>query len=292
MHREALESSRRLNRWHSWVLLLAMGSLLALIAWLLAGPYTALGAFLVLVLAHQLNRHLPPRLLMRLYRARPLAYQEAPDLHRALKELSRRAGLPREPVLYYIDSPQPNAIAVGTRKDSAIAISDGLVRQLDWQPLLGVIAHELAHIRHQDVQLLTFAELIGRLVNYLVLVGLVLIGVSLPLVLLTDLKINWLAPILLLLAPLLCRRLQLSLSQTREFEADRGSAELLGTPLPLINALRLLEYAPDGPLHRFFLPHRRRPRPADVGTHPSTEARIQRLKALEPDRGWRVPLPP
>lgn len=285
IHRQTLTESRRQNRWHSWLLLLAMSLLLAAIGWLLAGPFAALAAFTVILIGYLFNSRLPPHLLLRFYRARPLTRSEAPTLYPALDELSLRAGLPRAPALYFIASPMPNAIAMGSPQDSAIALSEGLVRKLGWMPLLGVLGHELSHISHQDLQLLTFAELIVRLASYLALVGLALITISLPLVIMTDLQINWMAPLLLIAAPLLCHRLHLALAQTREFEADRGSAELLGSSLPLMDALNRLEELPDSLLYRLFMPHRRRTRPDETGTHPPTEARIARLRALENDLG-------
>ncbi len=270
------------NRLHSAVLLAVMGGFLALLGWMiwgLAGIAMLLGAGLGSLL------FIPgaqPTMVMRLYGARPLAPRQAPMLFRALGLLSERAGLPAVPQLFYIPSRTANAFAVGNRDNAAIGLSDGLMRQLNLRELSAVLAHEISHVRYNDLWVMGLADLISRLTRLLSLFGQFLLLLSLPAFLFYEVLVNWFAILLLILAPSLSALAQLALSRTREFEADRGAAELTGDPEALISALIRIERSQGGWLEQIFLPGRRLPDPSLLRTHPDTADRIARLREFAP----------
>ncbi len=222
--------------------------------------------------------------------ARALPWHRAPELTQLSLELARRAGLPRAPVLYLLPAPEPQAMAVGGRSDPALAVTPALLRQLGPRELAGVLAHEIAHLRHGDTRLMAAAHGFGRMAE--------LAGQLGGLMLLTNLLLGlfvgrWAfapgAVLLFLLAPTVTGLLRLALSRLREFEADRGAVELTGDPRGLASALQRIEQRRRGLLARLapWVAVPRRGGPALLQTHPPTEQRIRRLLALE-QRARRV----
>ncbi|MGD8643477.1 MAG: zinc metalloprotease HtpX [Chromatiales bacterium] len=285
MNANLLERHRVGNALQSLLLLGGMLAILALIGRLLAGPEGMVmtliaGAFLLLI-----GPRISPALMLRLYGARPLSPSHAPRLHALLRELSARAGLGDVPELHYLPSRVMNAFTVGSRRHAAVAVSDGLLRAMNLRELAGVLAHELSHVRHNDMWVMGLADMVSRLTGALSFVGLLLVLVNLPLLMFTELSISWFAILLLVLAPSISALLQLALSRTREYEADRGAVALTGDPRGLASALAKLERYPSGLLERILLPGRRMPDPSLLRTHPHTQARIERLLSLsvEPD---------
>jgi heat shock protein HtpX len=167
---------------------------------------------------------------MRLYRARPVSAQEAPALWNAVQALTERAGLPRWPELYYLPSQVMNAFAVGTPVNSAIGLTDGLLRHLDLREIVGVLAHEISHVHNNDLRVMGLADLFSRGTSILSLLGQILLLLNLPLILFTQVTVNWWAIALLVFAPNLSALAQLALSRTREFDADLNAARLTGDP--------------------------------------------------------------
>jgi heat shock protein HtpX len=232
-----------------------------------------------------LGQRISPRWVLRMYGARPLAMYEAPALHDMVRALSQRAGLPAPPALYYLPSRTMNALSVGTRDSPALGVTDGLLRTLSPRELRGVIAHEIAHIRQNDLRVLTFADLIGRMTGFLSTVGQFLLFLNLPLLLMGRAPVSWLAVILLLVAPSASGLLRLALSRTREVDADLGAARLTGDPLGLASALRKMECYGASWLDRMLRPYRM-PSRSLFRTHPTTEERVQRLLDLvRPEHG-------
>jgi len=135
------------NRLQSLLLLIVMGSFLGLLGWLLWGEAGIIWLLILGTILLVLNPIASPWLIMRLYRAVPLSSYQAPDLNLALAELAQRAGLTKTPSLYYIPSSMANAFTVGRRNEAAIAITDGLLRSLNYREMVGVLAHEMSHIR-------------------------------------------------------------------------------------------------------------------------------------------------
>ena len=119
-------------------------------------------------------------LTLRLYGARPLHPDEAPDLWAVLRELAARAGLPTVPVPHYVPSGVVNAFATGSKHHAAIALTDGLLRSLTPRELTGVLGHEIAHIANEDLRVMGLADSISRLTHLLALLGQLAIVLSLP----------------------------------------------------------------------------------------------------------------
>lgn len=180
-------------------------------------------------------------LTLRLYGARPLHPNEAPDLWAVLRELAARAGLPAVPVPHYVPSGVVNAFATGTKHHAAIALTDGLLRSLTPRELTGVLGHEIAHIANEDLSVMGLADSISRLTHLLALLGQIMLLFSLPALLWGTVAIQWPALLLLAVSPQLALLAQLGLSRVREFDADRLTAELTGDPQGLALALAKIE---------------------------------------------------
>ncbi|MDH2013615.1 zinc metalloprotease HtpX [Pseudomonas juntendi] len=220
-------------------------------------------------------------LTLRLYGARPLYPDEAPDLWAVLRELAARAGLPAVPVPRYVPSGVVNAFATGSKHHAAIALTDGLLRSLTPRELTGVLGHEIAHIANEDLRVMGLADSISRLTHLLALLGQLAIVLSLPALLLGVAEVNWPALLLLAVAPQLALLAQLGLSRVREFDADRLAAELTGDPHGLASALAKIERVSRS-WRAWLLPGWGNPEPSWLRTHPATAERIERLLELAP----------
>lgn len=212
-------------------------------------------------------------LTLRLYGARPLHPNEAPDLWAVLRELAARAGLPAVPVPHYVPSGVVNAFATGTKHHAAIALTDGLLRSLTPRELTGVLGHEIAHIANEDLRVMGLADSISRLTHLLALLGQIMLLFSLPALLWGTVAIQWPALLLLAVSPQL---VLLGLSRVHEFDADRLTAELTGDPQGLALALAKIERES----RAWLLPGWGNPEPSWLRTHPATTERIQRLREL------------
>ena len=233
-------------------------------------------------------------LTLRLYGARPLHPDEAPDLWAVLRELAARAGLPAVPVPHYVPSGVVNAFATGSKHHAAIALTDGLLRSLTPRELTGVLGHEIAHIANEDLRVMGLADSISRLTHLLALLGQLAIVLSLPALLLGVTEVNWPALLLLAVAPQLALLAQLGLSRVREFDADRLAAELTGDPHGLASALAKIERVSRS-WRAWLLPGWGNPEPSWLRTHPATAERIERLLELAPPPAmppWRSPATP
>lgn len=277
---ERFFSHRGVNRLQTLLLLGLMTGYAGLVSWLLWG---ADGLWFVLLWAAALllfSPQLSGRWVLRMYGARPLLLAQAPQYHQALTVLAQRASLPRPPSLWWIPSPMVNAFAVGRRDESAIAVTDGLLRTLSPRELVAVLAHEAAHIAHGDLFVMSLADIISRITSAMSFAGLVLIFLSLPQAL-SGGDVNWWPLILLAAAPQVNLLAQLGLSRTREFNADLTAAQLTGDPEGLASALVKLEQVQNGFLRRIFFPGQGVPEPSWLRTHPTTEERVQRLRDLQ-----------
>jgi heat shock protein HtpX len=289
MNEERLLAHKLRNNLQTVALVGSLGALCVYLAWFIGGPLFAWGAAIGVLLLYLANPAVSPRLVMALYRGRPVAWEEAPRLYAILRELGRRAGLERLPVIYYVPTRLMNAFTAGTRSEAAIAVSDGLLRRMDLRELAGILAHEVSHIANGDTRVMALADLVTRITGLLSLMGQFLLVVSLPLWLLTDVEIPWIPMLVLLFAPTVSALVQLALSRSREYEADRSAVELSGDPAGLASALEKLEYYQRGAWERFVLPGQRIPDPSLLRTHPPTEERVRRL--LELGARERLPRP-
>lgn len=270
------------NRLQSLLLLAVMAGFLTLLGWLLWG---SAGIFLLLFLGCLLlvlNPITSPWLIMRMYRASYMTPGQAPALYSTLTKLARRADLSRVPELYYVPSSMINAFTVGSRSEAAIAVTDGLLRNLETREVTGVLAHEVSHIHNNDTWVMGIADIFSRLTTLLSLFGQFLLLLNLPLILISDTRIDWLAILILIFAPTLSTLAQLGLSRTREYDADLNAVRLTGDPEGLASALVKIERHSGSIFEHIFLPGRRIPEPSLLRTHPPTEERVSRLMELQP----------
>ena len=268
------------NRLQSLLLLLFMGGFLTLLGWLLWGGFGVLLLLFFGLMTVLFNPSLSPRVIMRLYRASAVTPAQAPALYNIVRELARRAGLTNLPTLYYIPSNIINAFTVGNREQSAIAVSDGLLRMLDSREQIGVLAHEISHVRSNDMWVMGLADMFSRMTSLLSLIGQLLFIVNIPLLLFSEVGIDWFAILILILAPHVSALAQLRLSRTREYDADLNATRLTGDPEGLARALTKIERAQGSWLEQMFFPGRRLPEPSVLRTHPPMEERVRRLLAL------------
>lgn len=273
----------RSNFLQTLTLLGAIGMLLmvaATIVWGLTGAALCAAGLLAIYL---LAPRVPPETVMRLYRGTLVPRDPQSQLSSLLDVLTYRAELPQRPQLYVIPSMTLNAFATGSPHHSAIAITEGLLRRLSLREISGVLAHEISHIRNNDLQVMGQADVVTRFLQLLWYLALALAVMNLFAMLQGEKVVSWLTVLLLYTAPAVSSLLQLGLSRTREFEADADAVALTGDAMGLASALRRLETY-TGHFWEdlmFPVPARRVPQPSLLRTHPTTEDRVQRLLALD-----------
>lgn len=278
----ALRANKWTNQLQSLLLVVGMGLLMMVIGWLLFGQ---LGVWLASGLAIYnllFGSTVSPRAVLRAYHAQPLTAYEAPELLGLFSQLVERADLPHPVQLWYVPSQVPNAFAVGTGKDSSVAITDGLIRLLGQRELAGVLAHEIAHVRHRDTTVMGIADTMGRIATGIARFGVLLVVLGLPTLLFGQGLGPWfLAGLLMLGAPLAVFLLQMALSRSREFQADLGAAEITGDPLGLASALQKLErYQQRGWKGRILQPGQYQLEPSWIRSHPPTSERVKELEEI------------
>lgn len=275
-----------LNYLQTLLLVLMLLAILAISGQLLFGDSGLWAALGVGLFALMVEPGAAARLTLRLYKARPLAPAEVPRLFELVRILARRAGITSMPQLYYVPSQVANAFAVGSRQSPAIAVSDGLLRLLDQRELVAVLAHEMSHISHGDLRVMGLADSVSRLTSLLAAMGQLLMLLSLPLILLGDMQINWWGFLFLILSPQLALLAQLGLSRVREYDADLNAVRLTGDPQGLAMALARIDKVSQN-WRRWVMPGWGNPEPSWLRTHPETSQRIQRLLEQTPDpRQW------
>jgi len=272
------------NRIHTAALLIGLGMLLAALGWLFGGQ---LGLIWVAFLGAAImffGPRVSPLLILKVQRARRMSPYHYGDIYQYSGTLAHRAGLAGPPQLFLIPTSGLNAFALELEKGQpAIAMTAGLLDHLSRRELVGVLAHEISHLRHRDTKVMYLAAVMNHLVGTFAGFGRLLLLVSLPLFLLTGTLLNWFPLLLMALAPIPSQMLQLALSRTREFDADLGAAQLTGDPNGLASALTKLDRFEENFFQRLFFPTRQ---PNDwLRTHPQSKERIRRLRnlSLNPD---------
>lgn len=270
------------------VLMAAITALFMLLGAYVGGRQGMVVALLVACGLNFFSYWFSDKLVLKMYNAREVDETSAPQFYRMVAELVQRAGLPM-PRVYVIDEAAPNAFATGRNPEhAAVAATTGIMQVLSANELRAVMAHELTHVAHRDILIstisATMAGAISMLANFAVFFG----G--------RDSEGRPANPIaglaVMLLAPLAASLIQLAISRAREFEADRGGAELSGDPRSLASALEKIQaYARGTPL----IAAERNPQTAQMmiinplhgggiaslfSTHPSTEERVARLLAM------------
>jgi len=272
------------------ILMAAITALFMAIGSLLGGRQGMVLALLIALGMNFFSYWFSDKLVLKMYNAQEVDESSAPQFYRMVRELAQTAQLPM-PRVYLIEEDAPNAFATGRNPEhAAVAATTGIIRVLTERELRGVMAHELSHVRHRDILIstisATMAGAISMLANFAMFFG----G--------RDSEGRSTNPIVgllvMLLAPLAASLIQMAISRAREFEADRGGAEISGEPRALASALQKIHRAAQGiPLETA----ERHPETAQMmimnplsagglrglfSTHPSTEERVERLLAMAP----------
>jgi len=277
------------NTSKTFLLIAALTALAGGAGYVFGGLEWAISAIGIMAIINALAVFSSDSLVLAMHRARPLGQRDLPWLHDMVTSLAARAGIPK-PTLYIVDDPAPNAFATGRSPASGVvAVSTGLLELCNRREVEGVLAHELAHIVHRDILIQTITatlagaiSLLAHLAGYMMLFA----GRSSdddgpnPIVLL----------VFMVLAPLLAALIQMAVSRTREYEADRAGARIAGTPEGLASALAKLggyhrrapsRHAEPAMAHLYIAHPRIRGGFAGLfSTHPPIEERIRRLRAL------------
>ena len=268
------------NRLQSVLLLGGMALLVAVCGWILFGPIGLIGVAIAVGAALLFGSRFSARMVLRMYKAERLSSSQLPEVFRIIEHLAARAGLERAPALYYVPSAMMNAFAVGRREDAVIGVTDGLLRALNLRELAGVLAHEMSHVRNNDVWLMGMADLASRLTRMMSLAGAGLLLLSLPMWMQGGSLVSFVLILLLMFSPQLTTLLQLALSRAREFDADLDAAGLTGDPAGLASALAKLERQQRGHWEQILMPGRKLPEASLLRSHPPTKDRIARLTSL------------
>ncbi|MDQ2676068.1 MAG: zinc metalloprotease HtpX [Actinomycetota bacterium] len=271
------------------LLMATLTGLLVGIGALVGGPDMALTFLIVALVINLGSWFFSDKIAIKMSGAKPVTEEQAPGLYQMVRELCTRADLPM-PSLYVIPQEQPNAFATGRNpKNSAVAVTAGIMKRLSEDELRGVIAHELAHIRNRDVLLQSVASAIGGAITY---IGYMLLWFggdedSGPLGLVAALA-------LVILAPIAASLIQLGVSRQREYSADATGAEICGNPESLASALlRLEESAQEIPMQvnqaaeplYIVKPFKGGGMASLFSTHPPIEERVRRLRQMRPALG-------
>lgn len=274
-----LNEHTRTNRRQAIVLIAGLVAIVGVCGSLIAGPWGLLFALAGAGLVVVSTTRQATSVVMRMYKAQQLHAGNAPELVGLFEALVRRAELRQMPRLFYVPSKTLNAFAIGHGEEASVALTAGLVQRLNPRELAGVIAHELSHIQHNDLFVMSLADGLSRITTALGQAGQLMILLSLP-ALLMGYDFPWLGALVLFFAPGISALLQLALSRSREYNADIGAVRITGDPLGLASALARLETVHNSWFDRVVLPGRRQEQPALLRTHPHTSDRIERLNAI------------
>jgi heat shock protein HtpX len=280
------------NTIKTYILLAALGGLLVVIGGGVAGGSGALIGLVIGLVFVGASYWFSDKLAIKAARARPVTEQEMPDYYRIVRELTAAAGMPM-PKLYVSPDMQPNAFATGRSPDhAAVAVTQGILQVCDWEELRGVLAHEISHVGNRDILIGSVAAAVAMGITFVARIamwGAIFGGGGRD----DDRGSNPIAMLaLVILAPIAAMLLQMALSRSREFEADRSGARLIGTGEPLARALAKLDAAArrvpmevDPAQAQKYIINPLTGRQVNFAklftTHPPTEERIARLRARE-----------
>ncbi len=277
------------NHTKTFLLISALTALAGGVGYVFGGMEWAFGAIVVMGLVNFFMFLVSDQVVLAMHRGRLVGPRELPWLHEIVERLARRAGIPK-PSLYIVEDPAPNAFATGRSPSSGVvAVTTGLLDLCDQREIEGVLAHEIAHIVHRDMLISTIAATLAGAISMLAnLAGYMLLFAGRtsdedgpnPLAML----------VFMVFAPLVAALIQMAISRTREYEADRLGAELAGTPRGLASALAKLggyharrpaRHADPALAHLYIaMPRVRGGLESLFSTHPPIEERIRRLMAM------------
>lgn len=280
-----------MNHFRTFLLMLVLTALFILVGSAIGGKSGAIYAFVFAALMNFFAYWFSDKIVLRMYGAREVSQQEAPELHRIVAELTNKASMPM-PKIYVMENDTPNAFATGRNPEhAAVAVTTGLMRILSRDELTGVIGHELSHIRHRDILISTIAATIAGAISMLASMarwGAIFGGAR------SDDEEgggggNFLFVLLFtMVASIAAMLIQMAISRSREYLADEGGAHL-SHPLSLSKALAKLDMAArripmeanPSTAHMFIV------NPLSGGgvlslfsTHPPIEERIARLEEM------------
>jgi len=291
--RPALKPGGAFNWFKTFGLMAGLTFLLMWVGGAIGGQSGAAIAFCFAFAINFFSYWFSDKLALRSNGARPLAREEAPWLYEMVEKLAKRAGIPAPP-LFLIPTETPNAFATGRNpQHAAVAVTEGILRLMDRRELEGVLAHELSHVVNRDTLITTFAATLAGAVSQLAMMwrwGAMFGGYGGFEGRGDDRRGGGLGVLLaVLLAPLAALLLQLALSRRREYAADESGARLVGDPEGLAEALEELErgnrqlpFDASPTTAPLFIvnPLSGRGFTALFSTHPSTEKRVARLRAM------------
>jgi heat shock protein HtpX len=280
-----------LNFLRTTILLAALTALFMGVGYLIGGTSGMWIAFVVAALTNLFGYWNSDKLVLRMQNAHAVDPRSQPDLYATVEALSQRAGIPT-PKLYVIDTDQPNAFATGRNpQNAAVAVSSGLLRYLEPREVAAVIAHELAHIKNHDTLTMTITATFAGAISMLAQFGLFFGG--------GNSRDNPLGPIGVLIAvivaPIAAVLVQMAVSRTREYEADKDGAHIMGDPISLASALNKISQmarrtvnigAERNPAqaHMYIINPLNGQRMDNLfSTHPNVENRIAQLQRLAAD---------
>ena len=280
-----------MNSLRTGILMAAMTGLFLAVGFLLGGTGGMVIAFLIALGMNAFAYWNSDKMVLRMYRARQVDRNTAPALVGMVEQLADNAGLPM-PRVYLIDDDQPNAFATGRNpENAAVAATTGLLSRLTSEEVAGVMAHELAHVKNRDTLTMTITATIAGAISMLANFGLFFGGNrNNPLGLVG-------AILIMFLAPMAAALVQMAISRTREYAADRMGAEICGRPLWLASALEKIDRAASGidnqvaennpaTAHMFIInPLHAHRMDGLFTTHPRTANRIHRLQAMAAEMG-------
>ena len=282
-----------MNTLRTGLLLAAMTGLFLAVGYLLGGQTGMVMAFAVAAGMNFFAYWNADKMVLRMHGARLVDRAAAPDFYDLVAELAQRGNLPM-PQIYIMDNPQPNAFATGRNpENAAVAATTGLLQMLSRDEIAGVMAHELAHVKNRDTLLMTMTATIAGAISMLVNFGMFFGG--------NRGRNNPLGAIgaiaLMIMAPLAAMLVQMAISRTREYGADRGGAEISGNPAALASALAKMSGAAHrignaaaeanpATAHLFIINPLSGQRMDNLfSTHPDTENRIAVLQAMTAETG-------
>lgn len=279
--REARAHARS-NHGQSFMIIAAMFGLLCLAGYVLSGGTGVLMAGAISAFTIFSVGRASPKMVLKMYKAKELGPHDLPELQDMFDRLVARADLEHKPTLYYVPSKMLNAFASGRGAQSVVAVTHGLLDKMNNREIGGVLAHELSHIKHNDVWVMSLADAFSRLTNLMGQIGQIMIFVSLGALLFGyKIPVPLLCVVVLLFAPAASGLLQMALSRSREYEADFGAAQITGDPLGLASALKKVDQANTSWIKKLMLPGRKVPEASLLRTHPPTDDRISRLMAMK-----------